>query len=136
MRIDLNADVGEAATAEGRATELAVLAFVSSVNIACGAHAGDAETMRRTIDGAAARALAIGAHPGYADRDGLGRRELILPPAAVTTLVLDQIQLLASIASASGFISSRAMFDGAASKGAKFGSSVKQSYIGVALASN
>ena len=89
MRIDLNADVGEAATAQGLASELAV-------------HAGDADTMRRTIDAAASRALAIGAHPGYADRDGFGRRELTLPPAAVTALVLDQIQLLASIASASG----------------------------------
>ena len=79
-----------------------MLAFVSSVNIACGAHAGDPDTMRRTIDAAAARELAIGAHPGYADRDGFGRRELTLPPAAVTALVLDQIQLLASIASASG----------------------------------
>ena len=100
MRIDLNADVGEAASTDGRAAELALLASVSSVNIACGAHAGDADTMRRTIDAAGERAIAIGAHPGYADRDGFGRRELTLPPAAVTALVLDQIQLLASIASA------------------------------------
>jgi len=102
VRIDLNADVGEAASTDGRAAELALLASVSSVNIACGAHAGDADTMRRTIDAAGERAIAIGAHPGYADRDGFGRRELTLPPAAVTALVLDQIQLLASIASASG----------------------------------
>ena len=102
MRIDLNADVGEAASTDGRDAELALLASVSSVNIACGAHAGDADTMRRTIDAAGERAIAIGAHPGYADRDGFGRRELTLPPAAVTALVLDQIQLLASIASASG----------------------------------
>ena len=102
MQIDLNADLGEASTDEGRASELAVLASVSSVNIACGAHAGDADSMRRTIDAAAARGLAIGAHPGYADREGLGRRELTLPPAEVTALVLDQILQLASIASASG----------------------------------
>jgi 5-oxoprolinase (ATP-hydrolysing) subunit A len=99
VQIDLNADVGEAATSEGRESELAVLASVSSVNIACGAHAGDADTMRRTIDAALAGGLAIGAHPGYADRDGLGRRELTLSPADVTTLVLNQILLLAAIAS-------------------------------------
>ena len=58
--------------------------------------------MRRTIDAASARGLAIGAHPGYADREGRGRRELTTPPAAVTALVLDQIQRLASIASAAG----------------------------------
>jgi 5-oxoprolinase (ATP-hydrolysing) subunit A len=99
VQIDLNADVGEAATGEGRARELAILAAVSSVNIACGAHAGDVDTMRRTIDAAARKHLAIGAHPGYADREGLGRRELTVPPAAVTTLVLNQILLLAAIAS-------------------------------------
>ena len=100
MQIDLNADLGEADTDEGRAAELAVLATVSSVNVACGAHAGDLESMRRTIAAASAHGVAIGAHPGYADRDARGRRELTLPPVAVTALVRDQIRLLVSVAAA------------------------------------
>jgi UPF0271 protein len=91
-RIDLNADLGE-----GGPADAALLALVSSVNIACGAHAGDIETMARTIALAKARGVAIGAHPGYADREHCGRRPLDLPPAAVYRLIIGQIAALAAI---------------------------------------
>lgn len=95
--IDLNADLGE-----GGPADAALLALVSSVNIACGAHAGDVETMARTVAEAAARGVAIGAHPGYADREHCGRRPLDLPPEAVYRLVTEQIGALAAITRATG----------------------------------
>lgn len=66
--IDLNSDIGE-----GAACDDELLGIVSSVNIACGGHAGDTETMARTIQGAIANGVAVGAHPGYPDREGFGR---------------------------------------------------------------
>jgi len=96
-RIDLNADLGE-----GGPADAALLALVSSANIACGAHAGDAQTMARTVAEAAAHGVAIGAHPGYADREHFGRRPLDLPPEAVYRLVTEQISALAAIAQAAG----------------------------------
>jgi UPF0271 protein len=96
-RIDLNADLGE-----GGPADAALLALVSSANIACGAHAGDAQTMARTIAEATAQGVAIGAHPGYADREHCGRRPLDLPPEAVYRLVTEQISTLAAIAQAAG----------------------------------
>ena len=76
--IDLNADIGEASTAEWAASEAAILAHISSANIACGGHAGDIETMRRTIAGACENGVTMGAHPGYPDRKNFGRLELTL----------------------------------------------------------
>jgi len=96
-RIDLNADLGE-----GGPADAALLALVSSANIACGAHAGDAQTMARTVAEAAAHGVAIGAHPGYVDREHFGRRPLDLPPEAVYRLVTEQISALAAIAQAAG----------------------------------
>ena len=100
MRIDLNADVGEASTPDGKSAEIALLSSVTSVNIACGAHAGDLDTMHELVAAAAAAGLAIGAHPGYADRDGLGRREQHLATSEIATLVREQVNLLTSVARA------------------------------------
>jgi 5-oxoprolinase (ATP-hydrolysing) subunit A len=97
MRVDLNCDVGE-----GAPHDEALLSLATSANIACGAHAGDAATMRHTVALAAARGVAIGAHPGYADRDGMGRRELGLPAEEVAVLVTDQVDALAALARAAG----------------------------------
>jgi UPF0271 protein len=88
--IDLNCDLGE-----GMGDDAAVLPFVTSANIACGAHAGDPTTMRRTIAAAVAAGVAIGAHPGFYDRDHFGRRALDLPPDQVFDEVLAQIGALA-----------------------------------------
>ncbi len=95
-RIDFNCDLGEGCD------DAAVMPFVSSANIACGQHAGDEDTMRRTVALCQQHAVAIGAHPSFADRDGFGRRELAWTPADVYTLVLDQILVLADIAAAHG----------------------------------
>ena len=97
MRVDVNCDVGEGAPYDAALIELA-----TSVNIACGAHAGDPATMRRTITHANARGVAIGAHPGYADREGMGRRELGLPAADVEDLVTYQLGALDGFARAAG----------------------------------
>ncbi|MEX1115670.1 MAG: 5-oxoprolinase subunit PxpA [Akkermansiaceae bacterium] len=90
-RIDLNADLGEGGTEDE-----ALLALVSSCNIACGGHAGSDDIMRRTLAHAVASGVAIGAHPGYEDRENFGRRELELPPQAITDLVARQVEKLAS----------------------------------------
>jgi len=92
LNIDLNADVGEGAD------DQTLYELVSSVNVACGAHAGDDETMRRAVDLATAHRIALGAHPGYADREHMGRRELDLQLSEVRSLISDQIARLAQIA--------------------------------------
>jgi UPF0271 protein len=95
MRVDLNCDLGE-----GAPHDEALMALATSANVACGVHAGDQATMGRTIALAAARGLAIGAHPGYPDREGMGRRELGLPPEEVADLVTSQVRALAALARA------------------------------------
>ncbi len=95
--IDLNADLGEGGTEDER-----LLGLVSSANIACGGHAGDELTMRRTIDLALANGVAIGAHPGYEDREHFGRRAMAFPLNQVTDLVERQVAVLARLAEAAG----------------------------------
>jgi len=90
--IDLNCDLGEGA---GHDAEL--MPLITSANIACGAHAGDAATMRATVALAQQHGVAIGAHPGFADRENFGRRELALPPAEVRALVAAQIDALRAL---------------------------------------
>lgn len=97
MLIDLNADLGEGCEADE-----AILEQVSSINIACGAHAGSAEVMQQITRAALRRGVAIGAHPGYADREHFGRRELTLPPDAVRAGVLYQLGALDAIVRAEG----------------------------------
>ncbi len=91
MKIDLNCDMGEL---EDAAHEAALMAFVTSANIACGAHAGDLVTMERTARLALERAVRIGAHPGYPDRENFGRLELAMSTEAVAQTVFEQIALL------------------------------------------
>jgi UPF0271 protein len=90
--IDLNCDLGEGA---GHDAEL--MPLVTSANIACGAHAGDEATMRATVALAQRYGVAIGAHPGFADREHFGRRELPLSPEAVHVLVSEQIDALRAL---------------------------------------
>ena len=89
--IDLNADMGEVPDLVADGTEAAIMDCLSSVNVACGAHAGDAATMQATVRAARARGLAIGAHPGYPDREHFGRRPLRLPLATVAATVAEQV---------------------------------------------
>ena len=90
--VDLNSDMGE-----GCPNDAELMRYVSSANIACGYHAGDADTMRRTIDLALADRVAIGAHPGYRDRENFGRTTMSLPPEEVIDLVAEQIRSLEEI---------------------------------------
>lgn len=100
--IDLNCDLGEGSTPEQLDVEARLMAYVTSVNIACGAHAGDAGLMRRTVHLAQQHDLAIGAHPGLPDRDTHGRREQSLSQAFVQELILSQAGALMAICQAEG----------------------------------
>lgn len=97
-RVDLNADVGEGDVA----ADAALLAIVSSCSIACGGHAGDADSMARTVRLAGARGVSIGAHPSYPDREGFGRRAMEIAPARLAATLATQIGDLATIAAAAG----------------------------------
>ncbi len=97
--IDLNCDVGEGA---GHDDEL--MPLITSASIACGAHAGDAATMRTTVRLALRHGVAIGAHPGFADREFFGRRGLALTPPEIVALVRGQVEALSTIAREEGVV--------------------------------
>src|SRR2546421_9771326 len=95
--VDLNADLGEGA---GHDDEL--LALVTSANIACGFHAGDAETIRRSIETARERKVAVGAHPSLFDRENFGRKELPVKSDEIFDAVVFQLGIFQAIAEAAG----------------------------------
>jgi len=97
LHVDLNADLGEGA---GHDEEL--LALVTSANIACGFHAGDANTMRESIEAARDHGVAIGAHPSLFDRENFGRKELPVTPDEVFDAVTYQLGVFQAIAEAVG----------------------------------
>jgi 5-oxoprolinase (ATP-hydrolysing) subunit A len=94
MKIDLNCDLGE----RHDVPEERILPFVTSANIACGGHAGDENTMERTLRLARRYGVMCGAHPGYPDRAGFGRAEMHTPTAAVADTVYEQVTRLAGVA--------------------------------------
>jgi 5-oxoprolinase (ATP-hydrolysing) subunit A len=98
MKVDINCDMGESPQAVEDGTQEALMEHITSVNIACGGHAGDEHTMRLTVAQARRHSLAIGAHPGYPDRVHFGRMELDMQLEAVEHTVYDQICALATIA--------------------------------------
>lgn len=91
--IDLNCDLGE-----GCSNDEALMPLITSANIACGGHAGDAATMRVTVDLANRWNVAIGAHPGFEDRENFGRVEVAVDPGELRALLLRQIERLAKLA--------------------------------------
>jgi UPF0271 protein len=91
-QLDLNCDLGEGGHDAG------LMPLITSANIACGAHAGDAATMRAAVALARRYGVAVGAHPGFADREHFGRRELRLPVEEIRRLVRGQIEALAALA--------------------------------------
>jgi UPF0271 protein len=97
-KIDLNCDMGELPGAIADGTQEALMRSITSVNVACGGHAGDQETMKATIEQALRWKLAIGAHPGYPDRANFGRVELKLPPEEIADSVFEQVRALAEVA--------------------------------------
>ena len=102
MRIDLNSDLGESFGPWPMGQDAALMESISSANVACGFHAGDPGAMRATIGLARDKGVAIGAHPGFPDLVGFGRREMKATPAEVEDLVLYQVSALAGMASAQG----------------------------------
>jgi 5-oxoprolinase (ATP-hydrolysing) subunit A len=102
MQIDLNGDVGESFGAYEIGHDAALIPILTSVNIACGFHAGDPGVMRATVALAREHRTAVGAHPGFPDLVGFGRREMKATPREVEDLVAYQIGALAAIAAAQG----------------------------------
>jgi 5-oxoprolinase (ATP-hydrolysing) subunit A len=102
LKIDLNCDMGEVPEAIADGTQEALMRSITSVNIACGGHAGDEQTMKTTIEQALRWKLAIGAHPGYADRASFGRLELKMPADEIANSVFEQVQALAKVAERCG----------------------------------
>ncbi|HEV2197613.1 MAG TPA: 5-oxoprolinase subunit PxpA [Candidatus Acidoferrum sp.] len=98
MRIDLNCDMGELPEAIADGTQQALLCSITSANVACGGHAGDERTMRTTIEQAMRARVAVGAHPGYPDRENFGRLELKMSAEAVANSIYEQVRALAEVA--------------------------------------
>lgn len=102
MRVDLNADVGESFGAHLIGSDAALMRSITSANIAAGFHGGDPTVLRETVRLAKAHGVAIGAHPGFPDLQGFGRREMRIAPREAEDLVLYQIAAVAGVASAEG----------------------------------
>ncbi len=100
--IDLNCDMGESFGPWRMGNDAELMRYVSSANIACGFHAGDAGTMRETVELALGSGVEIGAHPGFPDLQGFGRRSMSLSPQEVFDVVLYQVSALKGICEASG----------------------------------
>ena len=101
-RIDLNCDLGELPGDAARVLDRRMMEIVTSINVACGGHAGDAGTMRATVRAARDAGVSVGAHPGFADRERFGRREIDLPPEEIDALIRGQVEALQAIAAAEG----------------------------------
>jgi UPF0271 protein len=101
-RIDLNADVGEGLGPWSMGEDAALVRLVTSVNVACGFHAGDPLTIRRTVRMALDAGVAVGAHPGYPDLVGFGRRAMDMAPEELEAAVIYQVAALAGIVDAEG----------------------------------
>ena len=102
MRIDLNSDLGESFGPWPMGQDAALMASITSANIACGFHAGDPGAMRQTLALAKDTGVAVGAHPGFPDLVGFGRREMKATPSEVEDFVLYQVAALAGMARAQG----------------------------------
>ncbi|MBK9781300.1 MAG: LamB/YcsF family protein [Anaerolineales bacterium] len=97
MKIDLNCDLGESI-----GNDEAIMPYIASANIACGFHAGDEQTMRETLRLAKRFGVNAGAHPSWKDRENFGRKEMTVSPEETEKLVIEQIQILATIAKEEG----------------------------------
>jgi UPF0271 protein len=95
--VDINCDMGE-----GMSNDAAIIPFISSANIACGYHAGNESTMKRTVELCLKHHVAIGAHPSFFDKENFGRKEMDLPAEKIYDLVLTQIELLDQVARSNG----------------------------------
>jgi len=102
MRIDLNSDLGEGFGPWTLGDDAAMLSIVTSANVACGGHASDPETMYRTLMLARDNGVTVGAHPGFNDRDGFGRRVIPMTPAEIGRMCAAQVGALMGVAAQVG----------------------------------
>ena len=102
MRIDINSDVGESFGAYQIGHDAGLMRSITSANVAAGFHAGDPSVLRQTIRTAKAHGVAVGAHPGFPDLVGFGRRELNVTPREAEDFVLYQVAAVAGVAAAEG----------------------------------
>ena len=102
MKVDLNADMGESFGPWVMGNDEGLLDIVTSANVACGLHAGDPDVMARTMRMAVERGVGIGAHPGFPDLQGFGRRRMELSHASLANLVRYQLGAAEAMASAAG----------------------------------
>ena len=102
MKVDINADIGESFGIYSIGNDERLLRTITSGSIACGFHAGDPRVMRHTVRMAAKAGVSIGAHPGFPDLAGFGRREMNIEPREIADIVLYQIGALGAIAKAEG----------------------------------
>jgi 5-oxoprolinase (ATP-hydrolysing) subunit A len=102
MRIDINSDVGESFGAYSIGHDAGLMRSITSANVAAGFHAGDPSVLRQTIRIAKKHGVAVGAHPGFPDLVGFGRRELTVSPTEAEDFVLYQVAAVAGVAAAEG----------------------------------
>ncbi len=100
--MDINSDLGESEESLANGTDFELMRYITSANVACGGHAGDERTMRETLRIAKQLNVAVGAHPGYLDRENFGRIESPMSAAEIEATVRDQIAALAEIAAPLG----------------------------------
>ena len=101
-QLDLNCDMGESFGIYRLGNDEEMMRHVTSINVACGFHAGDPHVMRKTVALAKAAGVGVGAHPGYPDRIGFGRRKLAVSPAEATDYVIYQVGALKAFCDAAG----------------------------------
>jgi 5-oxoprolinase (ATP-hydrolysing) subunit A len=101
-KIDLNCDMGESFGAWRMGNDAALMDYVSSVNIACGFHAGDSTVIRKTVETAIKKGVSVGAHPSFPDLQGFGRREMKLSTEEIFDIVLYQISAVKGIGESMG----------------------------------
>ena len=98
MEININCDLGETSKFCSTENDPLLLSIVNSANVACGYHAGDEPTMKKTIEISKKNGVSIGAHPSFYDPENFGRKRLNLSPKEITKLIIDQINILSKIA--------------------------------------
>ncbi len=102
MEININCDLGESSKLHSTKNDPLLLKIVNSANIACGYHAGDRSTMKKTIEISKENNVSIGAHPSFNDPENFGRKRLNLPSSEIKKLIIDQINILSDIAQKTG----------------------------------
>jgi len=102
MEININCDLGESSKLHSTKNDPLLLEIVNSANIACGYHAGDKQTMEKTVEISKKNKVSIGAHPSFNDPENFGRKRINLPTNEIKKLIIDQINILTNVANKKG----------------------------------